>query len=167
MNLHGYSETEVILKAFIHYGYDIFKEFNGNFSIGIWNENKKELILCRDHFGIKPLYYTIFDNTLIAPIGNGGLFGALIYGLFSGLFEYIGTIIMTIMFILIGLLMFREPLKKVFGFANDKVQITRSKYAVKKEKKKPPAAFPQWEACHKSVFRSEPVVGDQRGKAPL
>ena len=77
----------------------------------------------------------IFDNTLIAPIGNGGLFGALIYGLFSGLFEYIGTIIMTIMFILIGLLMFIEPLKKVFGFANDKVQMTRSKYAVKKEKK--------------------------------
>ena len=31
--------------------------------------------------------------------------------------------------------MFIEPLKKVFGFANDKVQMTRSKYAVKKEKK--------------------------------
>lgn len=62
---HGYSDTEVILKAFIHYGTAIFKDFNGIFSFVIWNENKKELILCRDQFGIKPLYYTILDNTLL------------------------------------------------------------------------------------------------------
>jgi len=65
MNLSGYSDTEVILKAFIQYGTDIFKEFNGIFSFAIWNENKNELVLCRDQFGIKPLYYTILDNTLI------------------------------------------------------------------------------------------------------
>ena len=65
MNLIGYSDTEVILKSFIHYGTDIFKEFNGIFSFAIWNEKKKELVLCRDQFGIKPLFYTILDNTLI------------------------------------------------------------------------------------------------------
>lgn len=62
---NGYSDTEVILKAFIHYGTAIFKDFNGIFSFAIWNEAKKELVLCRDQFGIKPLYYTILDNTLI------------------------------------------------------------------------------------------------------
>ena len=61
----GYSDTEVILKAFIYYGTNIFKEFNGIFSFAIWNDTKKELLLCRDHFGIKPLFYTIFDNTII------------------------------------------------------------------------------------------------------
>ena len=61
----SYCDTEIILKAFIYYGADVFEEFNGNFSFAIWNENKKELILCRDHFGIKPLYYAISNNTLI------------------------------------------------------------------------------------------------------
>jgi len=64
-NFEGHYDAEVVLKAFIHYGTNIFKEFNGNFSFAIWNETKNELILCRDHFGIKPLYYTILDNTLI------------------------------------------------------------------------------------------------------
>jgi len=64
-SFNGYSDTEVILKAFIHYGSNIVKRFNGIFSFAIWNENKKELFLARDHFGIKPLYYTIVDNNLI------------------------------------------------------------------------------------------------------
>ncbi len=59
------SDSEVILKAYIHYGPNIFKEFNGVFSFAIWNEEKKEIILVRDHFGIKPLFYTIINNTLV------------------------------------------------------------------------------------------------------
>ena len=61
----GYSDTEVILKAFIHYGTNIFKELNGIFSFAIWNNSKKELILCRDHFGIKPLFYSIIEDAII------------------------------------------------------------------------------------------------------
>ncbi len=64
-SFNGYSDTEVILKAFIHFGSDIVKRFNGIFSFAIWNENKQELFLTRDHFGIKPLYYTIVDDNLI------------------------------------------------------------------------------------------------------
>ena len=62
---NGYSDTEVILKAFIHYGTSIFKDFNGIFSFAIWNDSKKELILCRDHFGIKPLFYSLFYDTIL------------------------------------------------------------------------------------------------------
>lgn len=61
----GYSDTEVLLKAFIHFGTSIFPKLNGIFSFAIWNEKAKELCLVRDHFGIKPLYYTIVDNTLV------------------------------------------------------------------------------------------------------
>ncbi len=65
LDFNGYSDTEVILKAFAYYGSSIFKEFNGIFSFAIWNENKQELTLARDHFGIKPLYYTILNDTLV------------------------------------------------------------------------------------------------------
>ena len=61
----GYSDTEFVLKAFIHYGTDIFKSFNGIFSFAIWNNKKQELTLCRDQFGIKPLYYTLIDDTIV------------------------------------------------------------------------------------------------------
>ncbi len=61
----GYCDTEVILKAYIHFGSDIVKRFNGIFSFAIWNEKSQELFLARDHFGIKPLYYTIVDDNLI------------------------------------------------------------------------------------------------------
>ena len=61
----GYCDTEVILKAYIHYGPSIFKDFNGIFSFAIWNDNTNELVLCRDQFGIKPLYYAFYEDTLI------------------------------------------------------------------------------------------------------
>lgn len=63
--LEGNSDTEVLLKAFIHYGINVLHRLNGIFSFAIWNDYKKELILVRDHFGIKPLYYTVVDNTII------------------------------------------------------------------------------------------------------
>ena len=61
----GYSDTEVILKAHIQWGSSIISKFNGIFSFAIWDENKKELFLARDHFGIKPLYYTIINKEII------------------------------------------------------------------------------------------------------
>lgn len=59
------SEQEILLKAFIHYGYDLPNHLNGAFSFAIWNENTQELFLARDHFGIKPLYYSLINNTLV------------------------------------------------------------------------------------------------------
>ena len=65
MNSIGYSDTEVLLKAYIEYGTNILKKLNGIFSFAIWNDKKNELILARDHFGIKPLYYTIIDEEIV------------------------------------------------------------------------------------------------------
>ncbi len=61
----GYSDTEVLLKAFIHYGYEVVKHLNGIFAFAIWNEGKQELFLARDHFGVKPLYYSIKNKEII------------------------------------------------------------------------------------------------------
>lgn len=61
----GHCDTEVLLKSYIYYGNEVAKHLNGIFSFAIWNSQKQELFLARDHFGVKPLYYTQFDNSFI------------------------------------------------------------------------------------------------------
>lgn len=64
-NFQGHCDTEVLLKSYIHYGKDVVKHLNGIYSFAIWNSNTQELFLARDHFGVKPLFYTIFDDSFI------------------------------------------------------------------------------------------------------
>lgn len=71
---NGHSDTEVLLKGYIHFGNDIVKHLNGIFSFAIWNPKNEEIFLARDHFGIKPLFYTIKNNTLIFSSEIKGLF---------------------------------------------------------------------------------------------
>ena len=61
----GHSDTEVLLKSYIYYGNDVIHHLNGIFAFAIWNSKKQEIFLARDHFGVKPLFYTIKNNTLI------------------------------------------------------------------------------------------------------
>ena len=64
-SFNGHCDTEVLLKSYIYYGNEVVKHLNGIFSFAIWNSQKQELFLARDHFGVKPLYYTQFDNSFI------------------------------------------------------------------------------------------------------
>lgn len=61
----GHCDTEVLLKAYIKYGYSVVNKINGIFSFAVWDENKNELFMARDHFGVKPFYYSIIDNTFV------------------------------------------------------------------------------------------------------
>ncbi|TET30710.1 MAG: asparagine synthase (glutamine-hydrolyzing) [Candidatus Heimdallarchaeota archaeon] len=59
------TDTEVLMKAYKHYGLDFFSKINGMFSFIIWDNQKEELLVARDRFGIKPLYYSFIDGDLI------------------------------------------------------------------------------------------------------
>ncbi len=61
----GYSDTEVLLKSYIYYGNDVVHHLNGIFAFAIWNSKTEELFMARDHFGVKPFFYTEFDQGLI------------------------------------------------------------------------------------------------------
>ena len=51
------SDTEVVLKSYIHWGVDCLQKFNGFFAFAIFDKETREVFLARDHVGIKPLYY--------------------------------------------------------------------------------------------------------------
>jgi len=59
------SDTEVILYSYYQWGKKCFQKFNGMFALAIWDEVKSEIILARDHAGIKPLYYYLEEDVLI------------------------------------------------------------------------------------------------------
>ena len=60
-----HSDTEVLLKAFIYFKEDVVKHLNGIFAFAVWNENKNELFMARDHFGVKPLFFALKDDYLV------------------------------------------------------------------------------------------------------
>ncbi|MGX1274568.1 asparagine synthase (glutamine-hydrolyzing) [Streptomyces phaeoluteigriseus] len=51
------SDTEVVLRAHIEWGVDAARRFNGIFAYALWDGRAEELLLVRDHLGIKPLYW--------------------------------------------------------------------------------------------------------------
>ena len=61
----GHSDTEVLLKSYIHYGENVCKYLNGIFGFAVWNSKTQELFVARDQFGIKPLYYSKFEGNFI------------------------------------------------------------------------------------------------------
>ena len=61
----GHSDTEVLLKSYIYYGKDVVHHLNGIFAFAIWDSQKEELFMARDHFGVKPLFYTMQNNSFI------------------------------------------------------------------------------------------------------
>jgi len=61
----SYSDTEVLLTAYICFGKECINKLIGIFAFGIFDEDKSEVFLARDQMGVKPLFYTMKENTLI------------------------------------------------------------------------------------------------------
>lgn len=58
-------DTEVLLKGLEYKGIDFLKEVRGFFAFAFYVKNKNEIIIGRDFFGVKPMYYHKDDNNFI------------------------------------------------------------------------------------------------------
>jgi asparagine synthase (glutamine-hydrolysing) len=59
------TDSEVVLYALAEWGSDALLKFNGMFALAFWDRQEKSLLLARDRYGIKPLYYFQNEKTLI------------------------------------------------------------------------------------------------------
>ena len=57
-------DTEVIIHGYKQWGDDVLNRLNGMFGLAIWDVRKKRLVLARDPFGIKILYYRVDRDRL-------------------------------------------------------------------------------------------------------
>lgn len=60
----SHTDTEVMLAMYEEKGIDFLQDLNGIFAFGMWDHRKKELLLARDHAGVKPLYYYVDGKKL-------------------------------------------------------------------------------------------------------
>lgn len=68
------SDTEVILAGYMRHGKEYVKKLNGIFAIALWDSAEEALLLFRDRLGIKPLFYTLTEETLVFSSELKGLF---------------------------------------------------------------------------------------------
>ena len=91
----SHSDTEVLLKAYAHWGKPCLGKFRGMFAFALWDASRQSLFLARDPMGVKPLYYAqkgslfLFASEVRSLLGTGllpsridraGLLNYLSYG---------------------------------------------------------------------------------------
>src|SRR5215510_10963257 len=59
------TDTETIIHLYEERGLDFVDELEGDFAIGLWDQDARRLVLARDRIGVKPLYYTLTGGRLI------------------------------------------------------------------------------------------------------
>jgi asparagine synthase (glutamine-hydrolysing) len=70
------SDTEVLLKLFELYGTKMLNRLNGMFAFVIWDKKERKLTAVRDRMGVKPLYYSLYNETFYFASEQKALFTA-------------------------------------------------------------------------------------------
>jgi asparagine synthase (glutamine-hydrolysing) len=58
------TDSEIVLNALAEWGVKAFDRFNGMFALALWDRKERRLLLARDRYGIKPLYYARQGNRI-------------------------------------------------------------------------------------------------------
>lgn len=58
------SDSELALKLYRRYGLDFVHHLRGEFSIALFDARKRRLVLVRDRFGVRPLFYHVTDSAV-------------------------------------------------------------------------------------------------------
>ena len=63
--LHQVGDAELALAAYDRWQSDFARHLVGDFALAIWDANRHQLVLARDHFGVRPLQYFLTDDLLV------------------------------------------------------------------------------------------------------
>jgi asparagine synthase (glutamine-hydrolysing) len=80
---HSHTDSEVVLKSLVEWGTGALTKFNGMFAFALWDKHERTLLLARDRYGIKPLYYSasgnvfVFGSEIKAVLASGELSASL------------------------------------------------------------------------------------------
>ncbi len=61
----SYSDTEALLVSYLEWGPQCVDYLNGIFAFAVWDQTQKQLFIARDRMGVKPLFYTQSEGSLI------------------------------------------------------------------------------------------------------
>jgi asparagine synthase (glutamine-hydrolysing) len=70
------SDTEVIVHAYEEWGADAFRRLNGQWGVALWDLEQRALVLARDPFGVRPLYYLEHEGRIYFASEVKALFAA-------------------------------------------------------------------------------------------
>ena len=65
ISFRTHSDTEVLVNTIQKYGEKALDKLRGMFGFAVWNEKEQTLMLARDFFGIKPVYYAQIDGHFV------------------------------------------------------------------------------------------------------
>ena len=71
-----HSDTEILIQLFQLYGLEMLHRLNGMFAFSIWDKQEKKLTIVRDRMGVKPLYYSFFNESFYFASEQKALFTA-------------------------------------------------------------------------------------------
>ncbi len=61
----GKSDSAIVLPLYLKHGLDFVHQLRGEFAIVLYDDRNKRLVLVRDRFGVKPLYYAVRDSGIV------------------------------------------------------------------------------------------------------